>query len=419
MNPETYLRPGLALAIGLLIGLQRERDKNGPAGIRTFALIALSGYLSGLIGISFGGWVVVAGILFLTTVLIGENVLKARQDPKSGSGATTEIAALLVFGIGAYLSDFDNERSLAVLFAGVTALLLHYKGPLHQFAHGLRKDDVRAIMQFVLITLVVLPVLPNRTFGPYDVVNPFKAWIMVVLIVGMGLVGYLVYHRIGSKRVGTFLSGLLGGIISSTATTVSASRFGKDDSNRSTAAALIITIASAVSLIRVLVEMAAVNGKDMLVTAPPLITFFVLFSLFTFLLYRKRSNEIVQLEPPSNPAGMTSALVFGALYVVILLGVAATKEHFGSSGLYVAAVISGLTDMDAITLSTAELMNRGSLDLTTGWRIILVAALANLVFKAGIAAFTGGKTILRQIAPVFGLAFLAGLAILVLWPSHQ
>src|SRR5690606_30634881 len=147
-----------------------------------------------------------------------------------------------------YLSDFDNERSLAVLFAGVTALLLHYKGPLHQFAHGLRKDDVRAIMQFVLITLVVLPVLPNRTFGPYDVVNPFKAWIMVVLIVGMGLVGYLVYHRIGSNRVGTFLSGLLGGIISSTATTVSASRFGKDDSNRSTAAALIITIASAVSL---------------------------------------------------------------------------------------------------------------------------------------------------------------------------
>lgn len=419
MNPETYLRPGLALAIGLLIGLQRERDKSGPAGIRTFALIALSGYLIGLIGIRFGGWAVFAGILFLSATLIAENILKARQDPPQNSGATTEIAALLVFGIGIYLSDFNHERSPAVLFAGVTALLLYYKTPLHQFAHGLRKEDVRAIMQFVLITLVVLPVLPNRTFGPYDVVNPFKAWLMVVLIVGMGVVGYLVYHRIGSKRVGTFLSGLLGGIISSTATTVSASRFGRDDNNRATAAALIITIASAVSLIRVLVEMAAVNGKDMLVTAPPLITFFVLFSLFVFLLYRKRSNEIVHLEPPANPAGMTSALVFGLLYVVILLGVAATKEHFGSSGLYVAAVISGLTDMDAITLSTAELMNRGSLDLTTGWRVILVAALANLVFKAGIAAVTGGKTIFRHIAPVFGLAFLAGLAILVLWPPHQ
>lgn len=415
VNPETYLRPGLALAIGLLIGLQREQVKDGPAGIRTFALIALSGYLIGLLGNDYGGWVVFAGILFLAAILTVGNVMDSRQHPDHGAGATTEIAALLVFGIGVYLSNFDNERSPAVLFAGVTALLLYYKTPMHQFVRGLGPVDVRAIMQFVLITLVVLPVLPNRTFGPYDVLNPFKAWLMVVLIVGIGLAGYLTY-RIGSSRVGTFLSGVLGGVISSTATTASASRFGRDDSNRATAAALIITIASVVAVIRVLVEMAVVNGRDMLTTAPPILTFLVIFTLLTFLLYRKRSNEVVHLEPPANPAGMGSAILFGILYVVILLGVAATKEHFGSSGLYVVAVISGLTDMDAITLSTAELMNRDSLDLTTGWRVILIAALANLVFKAGIVAFAGGKTILLRILPVFGLAIAAGLAILFFWP---
>lgn len=416
VNPETYLRPGLALVIGLLIGLQRERVKDSPAGIRTFALIALSGYLMGLLASDQGGWIIFAGILFLAAILSVGNIMAMQRHPEHGSGTTTEIAALIVFGIGVYLSDIGNELSPAVLFAGVTALLLYYKTPLHQFVRGLGPDDVRAIMQFVLITLVVLPVLPNRTFGPYDVVNPFKAWLMVVLIVGIGLVGYLVY-RIGSNRVGTFLSGLLGGLISSTATTVAAAKFGRDDATRSTAAALIITVASVVSIVRVLVEMAAVNGRDMLTTAPPIATFLVIFAILTFSLYRKRSNEVVQLDPPGNPAGMKPAIIFGVLYVIILLGVAFASDRLGSSGLYSVAVISGLTDMDAITLSTAELMNKGSLDLTTGWRVILIAVQANLVFKAGIAGFLGGKTILRRIAPTFGLALVAGIAILLLWPA--
>ncbi len=416
MNPETYLRPGLALAIGLLIGLQREQVKGGPAGIRTFALIALSGYLIGLLSSDHGGWVVFAGIVFLAAVLTVGNVIEARKKPDRGSGATTEIAALIVFAIGAYLSDFTNERSPAVLFAGVTALLLYYKSPLHQFVRGLGPEDVRAIMQFVLITLVILPVLPNRTFGPYDVLNPFKAWLMVVLIVGIGLAGYLVY-RIGSSRVGTFLSGLLGGIISSTATTASASRFGQGDSNRATAAALIITIASVVSVVRVLVELAVVNSQGLLTTAPPIVAFLVLFTLLAFLLYRRRKGEVVHLDPPANPAGMRLAIVFGLLYVVVLLGVAAAKEHFGSSGLYVVAVISGLTNIDAITLSTAELMSTASLDLATGWRVILLAVLTNLVFKAGIVAFAGGKMILLRIVPVFAMALVAGIAIFVFWPD--
>lgn len=417
MNPEAYLRPGLALAIGLLIGLQRESVKEGPAGIRTFALIALAGYLIGLLGVQYGGWVVFGGIIFLAAILSVGNVIGSLKRADHDAGATTEIAALLVFGIGVYLSDFENERSPAVLFAGVTALLLYYKTPLHQFVRGMGPEDVRAIMQFVLLTLVILPVLPNRTFGPYDVINPFKAWLMVVLIVGIGLGGYLTY-RIGSSRVGTLLSGLLGGLVSSTATTASASRFAREDAGRATAAAVIVTLASAVAIFRVLVEMAVVNGKDLLVTGPPIATFLAVFLLLTFLLYRQRAAEVVHLDPPANPAGMKPAIVFGLLYVIILLAVAATKDHLGTVGLYGVAVLSGLTDMDAITLSTAGLMNSDSLDLTTGWRVILIAALANLAFKGGIVAVVGGKAIFKRIAFVYSIAFAAGLAILFFWPAQ-
>lgn len=415
MNPETYLRPGLALAIGLLIGLQRERVKEGPAGIRTFALIALGGYLIGLLGVSVGGWVVLGGLLFLAAILVTGNVIEARKNPEHGGGATTEIAALLVFAIGIYLADPSHERGPAVLFAGVTALLLHYKSPLHQFVRGMGPDDVRAIMQFVLITLVVLPVLPNRTFGPFDVFNPFKAWLMVVLIVGIGLGGYLAY-RLAGARVGTLLSGILGGLVSSTATTVTASRFSRTDTKQLTAAALIILLASAVSVVRVLVEVAVVDPGNLLATAPPLATFFIVFLLLTILLYRRRSAEMVHLDPPANPAGLKSAVFFGLLYVVVLFAVAAAHQYLGNAGLYGIAVISGLTDVDAITLSTADLVKSGSIGPSTGWRVILLAVLANLVFKGGIVAVTGGRALLLRILPVYAAALASGLCILFFWP---
>lgn len=415
MNLEVYLRPGLALAIGLLIGLQRERSKEGPAGIRTFALIAVAGFLSGILSLAFSGWIVVAGILFLAAALGMSNFIRARREEDFGGGATTEIAAFLVFGIGAWLSIPDSDQSLAVIFSGVIALLLFYKKPLHQFVRGLDREDVHAIMQFALITLVILPVLPNRTFGPFDVVNPFTAWLMVVLIVGIGLAGYLLYRVAGSK-VGTTLSGLLGGLVSSTATTVSASRFARGTPDRATAAALIVMIASAVSIVRVLIEMAAVNPVDFPVTGPPIAVFLLVFTALTLILYRLRSTDVVHLDPPDNPAELKPAILFGLLYVLVLVGVAAAKEYLGQTGLYAVGIISGLTDMDAITLSTAELISKDKVDVSTGWRVILVAALSNLVFKVGIVGVLGGMGVLKRILLYYGIGIAAGLAILFFWP---
>jgi uncharacterized membrane protein (DUF4010 family) len=414
VNLDLYLRPGLALAIGLLVGLQRERVKEGPAGIRTFALIALGGFFTGYLGLRFGGLSILGGLLFLAAILSVGNVIDSRKHPEHGSGTTTEIAALLVFLLGIYLADPASEPAPAVIFTGVIALLLQYKRPLHQFVRGLGPEDVQAIMQFVLITLVVLPVLPDRTFGPFDVFNPHKAWLMVVLIVGIGLAGYLA-HRIVGNRAGTLTSGILGGLVSSTATSVSASRFARENSDRVTAAALIVLLSSSVSVARILVEMAVVNGRNFLQTGPPVAVFFLVFVALTFLLYRRRSAEVLRADPPANPAGLKPALLFGFLYVIILIAVAAAKEYAGTAGLYGIAVLSGLTDVDAITLSTAGLVDAGKIDPATGWRTILIAAMANLAFKSGTVAVIGGKLLFHRILPVLVVTFATGLILLVAW----
>jgi uncharacterized membrane protein (DUF4010 family) len=197
---------------------------------------------------------------------------------------------------------------------------------------------------------------------------------------------------------------------------VTAARFSRTDTKQITAAALIVLLASAVSVIRVLVEVAVVDPGNLLVTAPPLATFFIVFLLLTILLYRRRSAEMVHLDPPANPAGLKSAVFFGILYVVVLFAVAAAHQYLGNAGLYGIAVISGLTDVDAITLSTADLVKSGSIGASTGWRVILLAVLANLVFKGGIVAVTGGRALLLRILPVYGAALASGLCILFFWP---
>lgn len=419
MNPTTvYWRLGLALAIGLLVGLQREGAKQkGQAGIRTFALIALSGFVIGLLAEQFDGWIIAAAVLFLAVITGITHFLSSHQ-PNHGAGSTTEIAALLVFGIGAYLANPGGDESLAVVVAGIAALLLHYKAPMHRFVRSLGSTDWHAMMQFVLISLVILPVLPNRSFGPYAVFNPFHTWLMVVLIVGIGLAGYIAYRIVGAQA-GTLLSGLLGGTVSSTATTVSASREAAGQSNRVMAASLIIVISTAVSIARVLIEMAVVDFGNFAAAGPPILAYLSVFVVMAFVMFRAGTRDTVQLAPPQNPAELKPAIAFGLLYVAVLLAVAAAKQHFGHGGLYVVAIASGMTDVDAITLSTSALMRDGSVAVPTGWRVILVAALANLLFKGGIVAFAGGAVLLRRLALTYGIALVVGVAIALFWPANS
>ena len=413
MEANVFVQLGVSLLLGLLVGLQRERTDSAIAGIRTFPLITAFGTVCAWLAAQHGGWIIAAGLVAVAALLFIANIARIKAgdiDP----GLTTEIAALLLFGVGACV--VAGQMPVAVALGGAIALLLHSKKPLHEFVKSIGETDLKAIMQFVLVTLVILPVLPNRDYGPYGVLNPFKIWLMVALMVGISLAGYVAFKMFGGKA-GTLLGGLLGGLVSSTATTASYARRSTKTPGSAKLAALVIMIASTTVFLRVLIEIVVVASRNFVQLGLPLVTMLALCCVIATVAFRFSSEKSTELPAQGNPAELKSALFFGALYAVVILAVAAAKDHFGSSGLYTVAVLSGLTDMDAITLSTAQLVNAGTLEPTAGWRIILVAAMSNLAFKSGIVAVLGDRGLLRRISLMFGAALVGGAAILLLWPG--
>ncbi len=412
MDTVTLQQLAVSLGLGLLLGLERERKEPAIAGIRTFPLIALFGTVCAQLAETLGGWIIAAGLLALAALMIFANHVKV-QSGDIDPGMTTEIAALLLYVVGALL--VVGHMSAALVMGGVMAVILHLKEPMHRFAAAVGERDMRAIMQFVVLTLIVLPVLPNRDFGPYGVWNPFKIWLMVVLIVGISLGGYVAYKLLGA-RAGALLGGVLGGMISSTATTVSYARRCASKTSLAPLAALVIMIASCLSLARVLVEIAAVAPKSLPQMAPPIATLLAVCVLISAVLFLLAPRNGTQMPEQKNPAEMRSAFLFTGVYAAVLLAVAAAKDAFGTAGLYGVGVISGLTDMDAITLSTARLAETGGVDTGTAWRAIVVAAMANFVFKLGVVASLAKGALTARVALAFGGAVAAGAALFFLWP---
>jgi uncharacterized membrane protein (DUF4010 family) len=295
------------------------------------------------------------------------------------------------------------------------AVLLQFKGQMHRVAARLGAEDLKAIMQFALLSLVILPVLPNQAYGPYAVWNPRQIWWMVVLIVGISLGGYIAYKFLGEKT-GLALSGILGGLISSTAATVSYARRTAQLASATKEAAMIIIIAWAVGAVRILVEIGVVAPTFLKVVGPPLGIIFIVMTLYAAAVWFSGCKaEHAEMPPQQNPTELKSALIFGLLYAVALLAVAAGKNYLGSGGLYVIAALSGLTDMDAITLSTARLVNTGSVDADNGWRLITIALMANVLFKGGLASVLGHRRLFALIAPLCAIILIGGAALLWLW----
>ena len=326
METETLLQITVSLALGLLLGLQRERTESSIAGIRTFPFIALLGTVCAKIAEVHGGWAIGAGFVSLAAVLVFANVLRMKAGSMD-AGTTTEIAALLLYALGV-LIVIDNMPA-AVVIGGVMMLLLHLKDPMHKFAAAVGEHDMRAIAYLVLISLVILPVLPDAAYGPYGVWNPFSIWLMVVLIVAISLSGYVVYKMFGD-RTGALLGGIIGGLISSTATTVSFARRTAADAAMAPLGAFVIMTASCVSLVRVIVEISAVAPGSFAALAPPLSVMLGVCILIAAVLYLRSHRQKTEMPEQQNPAELKAALVFGALYAVVLLAVAAAREHFGS-----------------------------------------------------------------------------------------
>jgi uncharacterized membrane protein (DUF4010 family) len=403
---------GISLLLGLLVGLQREHAGEGRPGMRTFPLITVFGTVAAVLGMEFGGWIVAAGLICLVAISAFPHLITLREE-NPDKGTTTDMAMLVMYGVGALLVVAPME--VAVVVGGGVAVLLHFKPELHSVAKRLGNQDLKAIMQFVLITCIVLPVLPNDTYGPLDVFNPRETWLMVVLIVGMSLGGYIVYKFFG-RDAGIILGGILGGAISSTATTVSQARQAHAGGVGSRAAAIVVMIASTVVFVRVLVEIAVVSRAFLYTAGPPVVVLMLLTMVPAFAAWYRVRKEPSQMPEQENPTQLKSALLFGGMYALVLFALAWAKEYVGNEALYVLAVLSGLTDMDAITLATARMSKTDPTILHDGWRLIIVAAVANLAFKAGLIGMLGNRRLLRQILILFSIPVIGGILLVVLWP---
>lgn len=411
MTDNLYLILGLSLALGMLVGIQREHVNSQVAGIRTFPLITLMGTLSALLAEELGGWLVIAGLVSLGSLLVITNWQRTAMRKRVG-GLTTEMSIILMFLVGVYLV-YGNQL-IAVVLTGAITVLLHFKPALHGFVGKIGEKDLKAIMQFVLITLVILPVLPNENMGPYQVLNPREIWWMVVLIVGISLVGYFLYKLLGGK-LGVLAGGLLGGLVSSTATTVSYARKTSGKSTVTHVAILVLLAATVISYARVLIEIAVVAPGAFGQMAGPLALELSFFALMTIIWFFRRHKGDDDLPEQHNPAEIKNALIFAGLYGIIVLVSAWASNELGEGGLFGVALLSGLTNMDAITLSTAGMAASGEIEAAFGWKLILTASLANLAFKGGIVLFLGNRQLRRYMSMLFGAGILAGLGLLLFW----
>ena len=428
MDPKPLFEQlGISLLLGLLVGLQRQRTDSALAGIRTFPLITVFGTLCALLAQSMQSpWIPAAGLLALMGAVAVGNLSKGGEK-SSGTGITTEIAVLVMFAVGAFV--VVGPASVAVATGCGVAILLYLKPQMHGFAVRLGDDDFRAIIQFLLVTFIILPVVPNEAYNPLEflgpliprlggdefrVLNPHEIWLMVVLVVSISLGGYLVYKLFG-HRAGVVLGGILGGTISSTATTVSFSRRSAIAPETSGLSALAIMIASTVTYIRVLLEIGVAAPSFVEVAAPPLLMLAGVSCLLVLAAGVTSRRGESEMPPQGNPTELKSAVVFGAVFAVITLAVAAGQVYLRDAGLYLIAGLSGMTDMDAITLSTARLVQADRLEAGIGWRLVVVAAMSNLVFKGILVAAMGHRRLRARIAVLFGLSLAAGGAILALW----
>jgi uncharacterized membrane protein (DUF4010 family) len=394
-----------SLAIGLLIGLERERKPDAKAGLRTFSLVALLGTLSALITEKTGNsWILALGLATVGTMMI---VSLATDPHEDGDPGTTSVIALMVcYALGATI--WFGYENLAVMLAIATTALLYFKAELHGFSQRLTSKDLISVLQFAVLSFIILPILPDRDFGPYSAFNPHQIWWMVVLISGVSLAGYAAL-RITGERHGAIVIGLFGGLVSSTATTMVFARKAMADKDMVPTAAAVVVIANMVVLLRLSLVSAIV--------APAIIPSLVLVlgaGLLAGLGVTAWSWRAIRAQGPlpmpdvANPTEIRTAFSFGFLYAVVLFLAAWLQDIAGDKGVYAASLISGLTDVDAITLTTLRLFNMQKLSEAQSVLAISLAVLSNLTFKSGLVLILGGRGLAKYALPGLG-AIAAGL----------
>lgn len=394
-----------SLAIGLLIGLERERSPGSRAGLRTFALVAMFGTLAAMLSEKATPWLLLGG-LFIVGLMMVAAYFRVKDD-NADPGTTTIAAILVCYCLGA--SVWYDNGTLAIMLAIITTVLLYFKTELHGITEKLSRRDLISMLQFGVLTFIILPILPDKNMGPYEALNPYQIWLMVVLISGVSLVGYVALQLIGQRH--SAVLGLFGGLVSSTATTLVYARRSMENESFTNLTVTVILIANLTVLLRLAILAAAASPVILPQLLPVLGCGFLAGAVVMVFGWRKLSQQYEMTLPEiKNPAEIRAAAAFGLIYGSVLFFSAWLSDIAGSSGLYAVALVSGLTDTAAITLSSLHFYQHGKLEAAQAITAISLAFISNVGFKLGLVFFTGSRLLARQC--VFGLlATAAGLGL--------
>lgn len=405
-----------AILIGALLGIERERHKHehGDAsigGLRTFMLFALIGALGGWLSqVLASPWILVATILAAMAPAVGGYLLSSRSSA-SAVGITTQLAGLATCLLGALTAL--GQRELAVGIGVMVAAILAYKQPLHGIALRLDREDVYAGLRLLIATFIVLPLLPDRPIDPWGALNPRSLWMLVLLISVLSLVGYVATRLLGSKR-GIPLTGLSGGLVSSTAVTLAFSRQSREKGYEQSAAVLAggMLLSWAVMFARILVEVLVVNPALLKAVLVPFSAMGAATLALAWYFHRRgeggTSLDAIRLV---NPFSLTAAARFASFFALVLLVVQLVRTYAPESGVYVVAALAGTTDVDAITLSMAQVARDGNAGLAV--HAITIAALTNSAVKTGMVIALGSPPLRRSIVKASAVILAAGASTLL------
>lgn len=414
--PSDGLGLAVALAIGLLLGFERgwqgRADGEGDrvAGIRTFTLLALAGAMAARL--TEGGFPALS-LIFLGVAVLMAAAQREKVRDTGDSGVTTMVAGLLAFLLGALA--MRGPTGLAAGTAVIAAFLLGMKTELHRFVERIRREELLATLRLLLISVVLLPLLPDEGYGPWQALNPFRIWLLVVIIAAISWAGHVAIRLVGTRR-GLIVTGLFGGLASSTAVAIHLGRRGRDRPALHATLAAGILAASGMMFPRMLAVTAVVAPAIALDLAPAFLVAGLIALAAALLLARRGREPEAPAEddgPTRNPLDLATALRFGALLAAIMLAARGLVAWFGDRGLYALAAFSGLADVDAVTLSIAGMATRGETTAGTAVLAILIAAAVNSLVKPVLVALGGGLRLATMVAAPLTLALaVAGLVAL-------
>jgi uncharacterized membrane protein (DUF4010 family) len=405
---DLFIRLLVACGIGLLLGLEREhsamvKKEHVFAGIRTFVLLALIGFTGAALHFLLSPWIFAVIVLAVMTLT---GISYWITSVKGDIGSTSELAALLTMLLGAL--TFLGYIEISLMISVILLVMLSSKVQLMNVIGRITQEEIYALVRFVMIALLIFPFLPDENYGPYDVINPSEIGLVVILTSGVGFLGYVLMRVLGANK-GVLLTGIIGGLVSSTMVTWVFSKKSNEQSNLSALYTSAILAACTIMVVRVSLWVFLFNKALLSGLALPLSILFATAVAATIYFYirDKKENSNEANIPLGKPLELTNAMWFGALYVAILLVISYANDYLGSSGIYITSGIAGLSDVDAITISISKMS--ANISVTTAQNAILVATLANTVAKFAIALWASSKEMRTHVIIGYGLIIVASI----------